>query len=45
MRHRAAAPSDVLIGGQALSRGLAVITRNIREFQRVPTLRVEDWET
>lgn len=38
-------PYDVLIAGQALSRGLAVITRNIREFQRVPTLRVEDWET
>jgi len=38
-------PYDVLIAGQAVARGLILITRNIREFQRAPTLRVEDWET
>ena len=37
-------PYDVLIAGQALSRGLTLITRNTREFGRVPGLRIEDWE-
>jgi tRNA(fMet)-specific endonuclease VapC len=37
-------PYDVLIAGQALARGLAVVTHNIREFKRVPGLSVEDWE-
>jgi tRNA(fMet)-specific endonuclease VapC len=37
-------PYDVLIAGQALSRGLTLVTRNIREFARVEELRVEDWE-
>ena len=37
-------PYDVLIAGQALSRDLTVITHNTREFQRVPGLRVEDWQ-
>ncbi|MEK7945339.1 type II toxin-antitoxin system VapC family toxin [Pigmentiphaga sp. YJ18] len=37
-------PYDVLIAGQALARGLTLITHNVREFQRIPALRVEDWE-
>lgn len=37
-------PYDVLIAGQALARGLIVITRNVREFQRVKGLRLENWE-
>jgi len=37
-------PYDVLIAGQALARDLTVITHNIREFSRVPGLRIEDWE-
>ncbi|HUH87182.1 MAG TPA: type II toxin-antitoxin system VapC family toxin [Pusillimonas sp.] len=37
-------PYDVLIAGQALSRGLTLITRNTREFRRVPDLKTEDWE-
>jgi tRNA(fMet)-specific endonuclease VapC len=37
-------PYDVLIAGQALSRGLTLVTRNGREFVRVPSLIVEDWE-
>lgn len=37
-------PYDAMIAGQALARSLVLITHNTREFQRVPTLRVEDWE-
>ena len=37
-------PYDVLIAGQALARNLTLVTRNTREFSRVPELRVEDWE-
>lgn len=36
-------PYDTLIAGHARSRGLVVITGNLREFQRVPGLRAEDW--
>ncbi len=38
------APYDVLIAGQAWARDLILITHNLREFQRVPHIRVEDWE-
>jgi tRNA(fMet)-specific endonuclease VapC len=34
---------DVLIAGQARSRGLVVITGNLGEFRRVEGLRCEDW--
>ena len=34
---------DVLIAGQARSRGLVVVTGNLREFRRVDGLRCEDW--
>jgi tRNA(fMet)-specific endonuclease VapC len=37
-------PYDVLIAGQALNRGLTLITRNTHEFSRVEGLVVEDWE-
>jgi tRNA(fMet)-specific endonuclease VapC len=37
-------PYDVLIGAQALARGLTLVTRNFGEFARVAGLRVEDWE-
>lgn len=37
-------PYDVLIAGQALARGLVLVTHNTREFGRVPGLPVEDWE-
>jgi tRNA(fMet)-specific endonuclease VapC len=36
-------PYDVLIAGQALARGLVLITNNLKEFARVNGLRVEDW--
>lgn len=36
-------PYDVLIAGQALARGLKLVTHNVREFSRVEGLRIEDW--
>jgi tRNA(fMet)-specific endonuclease VapC len=36
-------PYDLLIAGQAVARGLVVVTRNVREFERVEQLEVEDW--
>ncbi|MBI4755773.1 MAG: type II toxin-antitoxin system VapC family toxin [Betaproteobacteria bacterium] len=35
---------DVLIAGQARARALTLVTRNLREFQRVDGLRLENWE-
>ena len=35
---------DMLIAGQARARGLTLITRNMREFQRVRGLAAENWE-
>ncbi len=34
---------DVLIAGQALARGLTLITHNTKEFSRVSGLKCEDW--
>ncbi|MBV8214131.1 MAG: type II toxin-antitoxin system VapC family toxin [Verrucomicrobia bacterium] len=36
-------PYDVLIGAQARARKMVLVTRNIREFRRVPGLKIEDW--
>ena len=36
-------PNDLLIAAHALAADLALVTANIREFQRVPSLRVENW--
>lgn len=36
-------PIDVQIAGQALARGLTVVTDNEREFRRVPDLQVVNW--
>lgn len=36
---------DVLIAGQALRRGLAVVTANTSEFSRVTGLSWQDWTT
>jgi len=36
-------PADQLIAGIALAHDLALITRNTREFSRVPGLRLENW--
>ncbi len=37
-------PYDILIAGQTMARGLILITHNIREFERINGLLVEDWE-
>ena len=34
---------DLLIAGHARSRGLTVVTGNLKEFHRVEGLRCEDW--
>lgn len=34
---------DVMIAGHARSRGLTMVTNNVREFDRVPGLQVIDW--
>jgi tRNA(fMet)-specific endonuclease VapC len=34
---------DLFIAAHARSRGVTLVTHNLREFQRVPGLRVEDW--
>ena len=34
---------DTLIAGIALANNLTLVTRNTREFERVPGLRVENW--
>jgi tRNA(fMet)-specific endonuclease VapC len=36
-------PHDTLIEGQALQRGLVLVTANVAEFQRVGGLRWENW--
>jgi tRNA(fMet)-specific endonuclease VapC len=35
---------DTLIAGQALARGLVLVTHNVAEFSRVPGLKIEDWQ-
>ncbi len=36
-------PMDVLIAGTALANGARLVTHNLREFERVPGLKAEDW--
>ena len=36
-------PYDMMIAGHARAMGLIMITNNLREFERVPGLRVENW--
>lgn len=37
--------NDLHIAAHARSEGLIVVTNNVREFSRVPALRVENWIT
>lgn len=36
-------PLDMLIAGHARSEGMVLVTNNVREFERVPDLVLEDW--
>jgi tRNA(fMet)-specific endonuclease VapC len=36
-------PNDLLIAAHALTHDLTVVTGNVREFSRVPALKVENW--
>ena len=36
-------PYDIQMAGIALSKNLTIVTRNKREFERVPGLQVENW--
>ena len=38
-------PYDLMIAGHARSEGLVLVSNNIREFERVPGLRLENWVT
>lgn len=34
---------DMLIAGRALSKKIPIVTHNVREFERVTGLQIEDW--
>lgn len=36
-------PMDLMIAAHALALNVTVVTNNVREFQRIPGLKVEDW--
>lgn len=36
-------PLDMLIAGHARAENLILVTNNIREFERVPDLKLENW--
>lgn len=36
-------PYDILIAGTAIANDLIVVTANLKEFQRVSSLKVENW--
>ena len=36
-------PNDLLLAAHALAQDLTVVTGNMREFSRVPALKVENW--
>jgi tRNA(fMet)-specific endonuclease VapC len=40
---RSIGPNDLWIAAHALALDLTLVTANIREFSRVPNLRVENW--
>ncbi len=35
--------ADLRIAAIALARGLAIVTGNVRHFQRIPELKIENW--
>lgn len=37
-------PYDLMLAAQALRLGAVIVTHNVAEFRRVPSLVVEDWQ-
>jgi len=37
-------PNDLLIGATALAHDLTLVSHNVREFSRIPGLKIENWE-
>jgi tRNA(fMet)-specific endonuclease VapC len=35
--------NDAAIAGNAIAAGCVLVTNNVREFERVPELKIEDW--
>jgi tRNA(fMet)-specific endonuclease VapC len=35
---------DTLIAAQALRLGATIVTCNVREFSRIPGLKIENWQ-
>ncbi|MBP3843111.1 MAG: PIN domain-containing protein [Prevotella sp.] len=35
---------DLLIGATAIHYGLTIVTSNIKHFERIPNLKIEDWK-
>jgi tRNA(fMet)-specific endonuclease VapC len=44
MHERYSGAFDVLIADQARARELILVTRNMREFARLPGLKTENWQ-
>ena len=42
-RGRPIGPNDMLIAAHSLALGATLVTDNVREFSRVPKLRIENW--
>ena len=40
---RPVGPNDLLIGAHARSLGLTLVTNNVREFERIAGLKIENW--
>lgn len=38
-------PYDIQIAAQGIARNLTVVTHNVNEFSRVPSLKIDDWVT
>ena len=36
-------PLDMMIAGHAMSKGYTVVTNNVKEFSRIPDLKIENW--
>jgi tRNA(fMet)-specific endonuclease VapC len=36
-------PNDLLIAAHAMAADLTLVTANTREFQRIPSLQIENW--